>query len=93
MTKNTEPAITIGGVSAGIAAIIALLVAFGIPITEDQQIAILGVVAAVGPIVTAIITRRFVVPTGAVAEELDGYSDSEAEASDEDHEQTHRADV
>lgn len=93
MTKNTEPAITIGSISAAVAAIIAVAVAFGIPISEDQQIALLGVVAAVGPIVTAIITRRFVVPTGAVAEELDGYSDAEAEASDEDHEQTHRADI
>lgn len=57
-----EPAITIGTISAAVGAIIALAVSFGVPLSEDQQIAILGVVAAVGPIVAAIITRRFVSP-------------------------------
>lgn len=59
--KN-EPAITIGTISAAVSAVIALLISFGVPLTEDQQIAILGVVAAVGPIVAAVITRRFVSP-------------------------------
>lgn len=59
--KN-EPAITIGGISAAVGAVIALCVAFGVPLTEDQQIAILGVVAALGPIIAAVITRRFVSP-------------------------------
>lgn len=59
---SKEPAITIGGISAGVGAIIALCVAFGVPLTEDQQIAILGVVAALGPIIAAVITRRFVSP-------------------------------
>lgn len=57
-----EPAITVGAISAAVAAIIGLAVAFGAPLTEDQQIAILGVVAAVGPIVATVITRRFVSP-------------------------------
>lgn len=57
-----EPAITVGTISAAVAAIIGLAVAFGAPITEDQQIAILGVVAALGPIIAAVITRRFVSP-------------------------------
>ena len=61
---SKEPAITVGAISAAVAAIISLAVAFGAPITEDQQIAILGVVAAVGPIVAAVITRRFVSPAG-----------------------------
>lgn len=60
MTK--EPAITIGSISAGVAAVIALLIAFGVPLTDDQQVAILGVVAAVGPLVAAFLTRRFVSP-------------------------------
>lgn len=59
---SKEPVITIGSISAGVGAIIALVVAFGVPLTEDQQIAILGVVAAVGPIVATVITRRFVSP-------------------------------
>ncbi|HCS2945681.1 TPA: hypothetical protein OQU49_004275 [Shigella flexneri] len=60
---SKEPAITIGSISAGVGAVIALCVAFGVPLTEDQQIAILGVVAAMGPIIAAVITRRFVSPT------------------------------
>jgi len=57
-----EPAITIGTISAAVAAVLALLVAFGIPVTDDQQTAILGVVAALGPIVTGLIVRRKVSP-------------------------------
>lgn len=57
-----EPAITIGTISAAVAAVLALLVAFGIPVTEEQQTAILGVVAALGPIVTGLIVRRKVSP-------------------------------
>lgn len=57
-----EPVISVGSISAGVAAVIALIVAFGVPVTEDQQIAILGVVAAVGPIAAAVVTRRFVSP-------------------------------
>ena len=59
--KN-EPAITVGSVSAAVAAVLALLVAFGVPLDDAQQKAILGVVAAAGPIVAALITRRFVSP-------------------------------
>ena len=59
--KN-EPAITVGSVSAAVAAILALLVAFGVPLDDAQQKAILGVVAAAGPIVAALITRNFVSP-------------------------------
>jgi len=58
-----EPAITVGTISAAVAAVLALLVAFGIPVTDDQQTAILGVVAALGPIVTGLIVRRKVTPT------------------------------
>lgn len=61
---STEPAVTVGTISAVVAAGIALLVAFGVPISEGQQVAILGVVAAVGPLIAAIITRRFVSPAG-----------------------------
>lgn len=75
---SKEPAITIGTVSAAVAAIIGLAVAFGAPITEDQQIAILGVVAAVGPIVAAVLIRHVVTPVSKI---------------DRDREPTHRADV
>lgn len=61
-TMKREPAITVGAISAAVAAVLALLVAFGIPVTEEQQTAILGVVAAIGPIVTGLLIRRKVSP-------------------------------
>lgn len=61
-----EPAITIGAVSAAVAAILALLTAFGVPLDDAQEKAILGVVAALGPIVTGLLIRRKVTPAGTV---------------------------
>ena len=42
-----EPAAVAGATIAVVAAVIALIVAFGVPITDDQQTAILGVVSVV----------------------------------------------
>ena len=60
---SSEPAITIGAVSSLIASAIALLVAFGVDITPDQQTAILAFVAAVFPLAAALLIRRKVSPT------------------------------
>lgn len=57
-----EPVLTVGGIGAAAAAILALLVAFGVPLTDDQQTAILGVVAVAAPVIVAVIARRFVTP-------------------------------
>jgi uncharacterized membrane protein YoaK (UPF0700 family) len=57
---KTEPAIILGAITTGVTAIIGLLVVFGIPLSEDQQKAILTVVAALAPIALGLITRRFV---------------------------------
>ena len=59
---KTEPAVLIGSLGALVAAIIGLLVAFGLPVSPEQQDAILAVVAVVGPIAVGIITRNFVSP-------------------------------
>lgn len=59
---SKEPAITIGLIGTAAASVLALLVAFGVPLDPEQQKAILGVVAALGPIIAAVITRRFVSP-------------------------------
>lgn len=55
---NNKPVMTAGGVSAAVAALIALLVSFGLPISEDQTNAILGLVAVAAPLVTAYLTRH-----------------------------------
>lgn len=59
--KN-EPAITIASLTAAVAAVIGLLVAFGVSLSDDQQKAILSVVAVVGPLVAGYFTRGKVTP-------------------------------
>tara|TARA_R100000655_G_C2995376_1_gene193653 strand:+ start:1624 stop:1827 length:204 start_codon:yes stop_codon:yes gene_type:complete len=63
MTKpyKSEPAV-VNGIVAAAAAVIALLVAFGLDLDDTQQAAILGVVAVLAPIVAAIVTRSKVTP-------------------------------
>lgn len=60
-----EPAVLIGSAGGAVGAILSLLVAFGLDLSEDQQAAILGVVAAVVPIISAILIRRKVSPVDA----------------------------
>jgi len=68
--KN-EPVISVGFLGAAAAAVLALLVAFGVDLTDEQQTAILGVVAVAAPIVVAVVTRRLVTPNGKVASRTD----------------------
>ncbi|TDC81915.1 hypothetical protein E1193_13515 [Micromonospora sp. KC606] len=67
----TEPLITVGTVTAGVTALIALLVAFGLPVSDDQQTAILGVVAVVAPLVVSTWGRGRVYSPATVARLLD----------------------
>lgn len=67
---KTEPATIVSGITAAATAIIALLVAFGIPLTDEQTAAILAVVAVAAPLVAGLIVRRFVTPAAAVAEKV-----------------------
>lgn len=56
--SKRQPALVIGSSFSGlIAAVIVLLIAFGVPISEVQATAILGVVAALTPIATALVIR------------------------------------
>lgn len=59
---STEPAVTIGAVTTLIAAALALLVSFGVDITEDQRTAVLAFVAAAAPLASALLIRRKVSP-------------------------------
>lgn len=67
-----EPVITVGTISALVAAILALLVAFGIDIPDDVQSGILAVIATAAPIVAGVIARRYVTPAQDVVERRDG---------------------
>ena len=65
-----EPLISISSIVAGATAVIALLVAFGVPLTEDQKVAILGLVGVLAPVLVALVTRGKVTPNAAVVEGL-----------------------
>lgn len=58
MRNPSDPSAWWGAVGALVGAIITLLVAFGVELTPDQQAAILGVVAAAGPLVVAYLIGR-----------------------------------
>lgn len=49
-----EPLLTVGVVTAAATALLALFVSLGLPVSADTQTAILAVIAAVVPIITAL---------------------------------------
>ncbi|GAB2951793.1 hypothetical protein GCM10027280_45230 [Micromonospora polyrhachis] len=57
-SEPAEPLVTVGTITAGVTALLALLVAFAVPISDTQQTAILGVVAVIAPLVVAAVGRR-----------------------------------
>lgn len=59
-----EPVVTIAGVQAAVASVLTLVVAFGVTLTPEQSAAIMGVYAAVAPILFALVARRKVTPVG-----------------------------
>lgn len=59
--KN-EPALTVGTITAAVAAVLSLLVAFGLHLSDDQQKAILAVVTIVAPLLGAVFIRGKVSP-------------------------------
>ena len=67
-----EPLISISSIVAAATAVIALLVAFGVPLTEDQKVAILGLVGVLAPVIVALVTRGKVTPNAVVVEGLNG---------------------
>lgn len=59
---NREPLVTAATITGLIAAVIALIVAFGIDVSQEQTAAILGLAAIVAPLVVAATTRGKVTP-------------------------------
>lgn len=68
VTAPSEPLAGVAGVSALAVAAIALLVAFGVPVSDDQRLAIVGVIATGAPIVTVLWARRRVFSPRTVAQ-------------------------
>lgn len=57
---NREPAAIIGTITGLVAAVIALVVAFGLDLTPEQQTAIVGATAVLAPVIATLITRGHV---------------------------------
>ncbi len=57
-----EPALSVGGVVSALAALLTLLVAFGVSLTPDQTAAVLGFAAVAGPIIAGAVIRGKVRP-------------------------------
>lgn len=67
---HSEPAISVASITAAVTAVLALLVSFGVSLSPDQQLAILGVVAVVGPLVVGLVTRGRVYAPETVEERI-----------------------
>lgn len=65
-----EPVWSAGALTATVTAILALVVAFGLPLTAAQEAAILGVAAVVAPLVAAWAGRRRAYAPATVAQLL-----------------------
>jgi len=59
---TNEPLITVGGITAAVSALLALLVSFGVPLSDGQQTALLGLVGVLAPIAVALLARGRVTP-------------------------------
>lgn len=60
--STKEPVIATASITAVVAAVITALIAFGVPLTDDQEKALLGLVAVVGPLIAAHFARKRVTP-------------------------------
>ncbi|MFI6266169.1 hypothetical protein [Micromonospora sp. NPDC051006] len=68
--SSTEPLLNVGSLTAAVTAVIGLLVAFGLPISDDQKTAILGVAAVAAPLVVTALSRGRVYSPATVAKLL-----------------------
>lgn len=83
-----EPILTTASITALVVAVIAVLVAFGIPLTQEQQTAIIALVGVVAPFVVWAIARRFTTPTKNVAAVVDKTGKTVAGPASDVHNQT-----
>lgn len=69
-----EPLITVATITAAVTAVLGLLVASGVDVSDDLQKAILGVVAVAAPLVVGFLARPKVTPVASVTEAVDASS-------------------
>lgn len=64
---SRNPLLAVGTVTAAATAVVAVLVSFGVPLTDDQQAAVLGLVGVLAPLVVAAVGRSRVYAPATVA--------------------------
>lgn len=62
MSDRPEPLLNTATITALGSALVALLVAFGLPLNDTQETAIIGLVSVVAPLVVALVARSKVTP-------------------------------
>jgi hypothetical protein len=67
MSFSQEPALYLSGAGAIVEALLVLLVAFGVPIDNDQKAAVSALVTVVVTFTTGILIRSQVTPTAHIA--------------------------
>lgn len=58
-----RPLVTTATLAAFVAAVLSLLTAFGVPLSDAQQAAVSGLAAVLAPLVVALVGHRLVTPT------------------------------
>lgn len=59
ITMDKEPVVTVSTLTAVVAAVLALIAAFGVDLTQAQTVAILGLDAVLAPLVVGFVARRW----------------------------------
>lgn len=72
--SEREPAVLVAGITALLTALVAVLVTW-LPISDDQQAALLGLVGAAAPVIAGLVTRGRVYSPSTVAQITAGTSD------------------
>ena len=62
-TMTKEPVMAAATIVSLVGSVVALLIAFGVDLTQEQQAAIVGLTNVVAPLVAAVIVRAKVTPT------------------------------
>ncbi len=56
-SASPEPVLSTASIVTVVTAILAMLVSFGLPLSDDQQAAVLGAIAVVAPVVLGLVAR------------------------------------
>ena len=59
---NREPLVSAASITALVSAVVAVLAAFGLDLSQDQTAALVGLVAVVAPLIVALVVRPKVTP-------------------------------